>query len=201
MVQSIRPLMIIPERSLVLRKYVSFWVIILFIILTAGCTITHEFGPFMGKVVDAESGEPVKGAVVLIVFSIESSSLGGSVNSFADAIETLTDAQGEFKFTPKRINFFKMNASWDDDCQVSIFKPGYGAYPGHQQAYSSWKKKQSRLIPEDERKARAANGAYFGLVDTFIHAVKERIQRFIEDLGSVFLKTVQAADNYRKMAA
>jgi hypothetical protein len=63
MVQSIRPLMIIPERSLVLRKYVSFWVIILFIILTAGCTITHEFGPFMGKVVDAESGEPVKGAV------------------------------------------------------------------------------------------------------------------------------------------
>jgi hypothetical protein len=95
MVQSIRPLMIIPERSLVLRKYVSFWVIILFIILTAGCTITHEFGPFMGKVVDAESGEPVKGAVVLIVFSIESSSLGGSVNSFADAIETLTDAQGK----------------------------------------------------------------------------------------------------------
>jgi hypothetical protein len=150
MVQSIRPLMIIPERSLVLRKYVTFSVIILFIILNAGCTITHEFGPFMGKVVDAETGEPIEGAVVLIVFSIESSSLGGSVNSFADAIETLTDAQGEFKFTPKRINFFKMNASWDDDCQVSIFKPGYGAYPGHQQAYSSWKKKQSRLIPEDE---------------------------------------------------
>jgi hypothetical protein len=132
--------MIIPERSLVLRKYVTFSVIILFIILNAGCTITHEFGPFMGKVVDAETGEPIEGAVILIVFSIESSSLGGSVNSFADAIETLTDAQGEFKFTPKRINFFKMNASWDDDCQVSIFKPGYGAYPGHRQAYSSWKK-------------------------------------------------------------
>jgi hypothetical protein len=142
--------MIIPERSLVLRKYVTFSAIILFIILNAGCTITHEFGPFMGKVVDAETGEPIEGAVILIVFSLESSSLGGSVNSFADAIETLTDAQGEFKFTPKRINFFKMNASWDDNCQVSIFKPGYGAYPGHHQAYSSWNKKQSRLIPEDE---------------------------------------------------
>jgi hypothetical protein len=150
MVQSIRPLMIIPERSLALTKYVTFSVIILFIILNAGCTITHEFGPFMGKVVDAETGEPIEGAVILIVFSLESSSLGGSVNSFADAIETLTDAQGEFKFTPKRINFFKMNASWDDNCQVSIFKPGYGAYPGHHQAYSSWNKKQSRLIPEDE---------------------------------------------------
>jgi hypothetical protein len=56
-------------------------------------------------------------------------------------------------------------------------------------------------VRKARRKARAANGAYIGLVDTFIHAVKERIQRFIEDLGSVFLKTVQAADNYRKMAA
>lgn len=115
------------------------------------CTISHEFGPFMGKVVDAKTGEPIEGAVVLIVFTIESSSLGGSVNSFADAIETLTDAQGEFKFTPKRINHFKMNASWDDDCQVSIFKPGYGAYPGHRQAYSSWEEdEQAYVIPEDE---------------------------------------------------
>jgi hypothetical protein len=143
--------MIILERSLALTKYVTFSVIILFIILNAGCTITHEFGPFMGKVVDAGTGEPIEGAVILIVFSIESSSLGGSVNSFADAIETLTDAQGEFKFTPKRINFFKMNASWDDDYQVSIFKPGYGAYPGHRQAYSSWKKdEQSLVIPENK---------------------------------------------------
>jgi hypothetical protein len=51
------------------------------------------------------------------------------------------------------------------------------------------------------RKARAANGAYIAPVDASIHAVKERIQRFIKDIGSVFLKTVQAADNYRKMAA
>jgi hypothetical protein len=51
------------------------------------------------------------------------------------------------------------------------------------------------------RKAWAANGAYIGHVDTFIHAVKERIQRFIEDLGSVFLNPTQAADSYRNMAA
>jgi hypothetical protein len=118
MVQSVRPLMIILERSLALTKYVTFSVIILFIILNAGCTITHEFGPFMGKVVDAETGEPIEGAVVLIVFSIESSSLGGSVNSFADAIETLTDAQGEFKFTPKRDQFFQ------NECELGRRLPG-----------------------------------------------------------------------------
>ena len=57
------------------------------------------------------------------------------------------------------------------------------------------------FVRKARRKAQQANGAHIGLVDTFIHAVKERIQRFIEDLGPVFLKTLQAADNYRKMAA
>ncbi|BBO73022.1 lipoprotein [Desulfosarcina widdelii] len=134
-----------------MRNHVILILLISLSLVMGACTITHKFGPFMGKVVDAETGEPIEGAVILIVFTIESSSLGGSVNSFADAIETLTDAQGEFKFTPKRVNYFKMNASWDDDCQVSIFKPGYGAYPGHRQAYSSWKKdEQSLVIPENE---------------------------------------------------
>ena len=56
-------------------------------------------------------------------------------------------------------------------------------------------------VRKARRKARRANGAPIGLVDTFIHAFKERIHQFIEALGSVFLKTTQATDNYRKMAA
>ncbi|BBO67283.1 hypothetical protein DSCA_12130 [Desulfosarcina alkanivorans] len=56
-------------------------------------------------------------------------------------------------------------------------------------------------VRKARRKARAANGASIGFVDICIHAVKERIQRFIKDLGSVFLQTNQAADNYWKMAA
>lgn len=134
-----------------MRNYLILILLASFSLFMGACTITHEFGPFMGKVVDAETGEPIEGAVVLIVFTTESSSLGGSVNSFADAIETLTDARGEFKFRPKRVNHFKMNASWDDDYQVSIFKPGYGAYPGHRQAHSSWQKSEhSHVIPENK---------------------------------------------------
>jgi len=150
MVQSIRPLIIIFERSLVLRKYVTFSAIILFTILTAGCTITHEFGPFMGKVVDTDAGEPIEGAVVLIIFSVETGTLGGTVTRDVDAVETLTDAQGEFRFFPKRINFFKVMANWCDDHQILIFKPGYGAYPEHPKVYSSWKEKQSYFIPENK---------------------------------------------------
>lgn len=134
-----------------MKKYVILIVIVTLITMFfMECTITHKFGPFMGKVVDAEIEEPIEGAAILIVFSIETSSVGGNVYSFADAVETLTDAQGEFKFPPKRINLFKVMSSWSNDYQLSIFKPGYGAYPGHRYAYSSWKKKQSRLIPENE---------------------------------------------------
>lgn len=133
-----------------MKKIKIILVIMTFTAMVLGCTITHKFGPFMGKVVDADSGEPIEGVVVLIAFSIEISSVGGTVYSFADAVEMLTDAQGEFKFALKRVNLFKVMSSWSDDHQVSIFKPGYGAYPGHFQAYSSWKHKHSRIIPENE---------------------------------------------------
>ena len=120
------------------------------LMVTTGCTVTHEFGPFMGKVVDVETGEPIEGAVVLIGFHTKSGSVGGTVYRFADAIETLTDAKGEFRLPPKRVNLFRGMSIWDDDCQVSIFKPGFGAYPGHRQAQSSWEHKHARIIPENE---------------------------------------------------
>ena len=49
--------------------------------------------------------------------------------------------------------------------------------------------------------ARDANGAAIGLVDNLIHAVKERIQRYLEDFEPVFLKTTQAEDRYQNLAA
>jgi hypothetical protein len=140
----------IPERSPDLRIYFILVAIIFLSVLTVGCTITHNFGPFMGKVVDAKTGEPIEGAVVLIGFYTKSGSVGGWVGKFADAIETLTDAKGEFHFSSKRIYLLRSNAIWDDRYQITIFKPGYGAYPGNLQAYSSWKKKQSYFIPENK---------------------------------------------------
>jgi len=133
-----------------MQKYVIFTIIIFFMALTAGCTISHEFGPFMGKVVDAETGEPIEGAVVLIGFFIETGTFGGTAYRFADAVETLTDVQGEFAFDPKRVDLFKVMSSWSDDHTILIFKPVYGVYPGHRQAYSSWKYKQALIIPENE---------------------------------------------------
>jgi len=120
------------------------------ILFMEGCAITHKFGPFYGKVVDAEKEEPIEGAVVAVWFHTESTTLGGRVWQVADAVETVTNANGEFIIPPHRINLFRIMAWWDDECHVSVFKPGYGAYPGSLKAYSSWRDKGSPYIPEEE---------------------------------------------------
>jgi hypothetical protein len=116
-----------------------------------GCTITHEFGPFMGKVVDAETGDPIAGAAVLIGFYTKGDSVGGWVYRFADAVETLTDDKGEFHFSPKRLTLFRTMSIWDKRCRISIFKPGYGAYPNNSETFSVPILTPSRFIPENER--------------------------------------------------
>ncbi|BBO72190.1 hypothetical protein DSCA_61200 [Desulfosarcina alkanivorans] len=120
------------------------------ILMMSGCALPRTFGPYSGKVVDAENNAPIKGVAVAVWFSTKSPSMGGTVWKVADAVETLTDAKGEFTIPPHRIKLFKIMASWDDECQVSVFKPGYGAYPGNLKTYCSWKEKHPFFIPEEE---------------------------------------------------
>ena len=120
------------------------------VMVTSGCTITHKFGPFSGKVVEAESGKPIEGAVVLIAFYTEGFSVGGAVYRFADAVETLTDARGEFHFPPKRVTLYRSMSIWDNECNISIFKPGYGAYPNNPKTFSDAEYKRSHIIAENE---------------------------------------------------
>jgi hypothetical protein len=56
-------------------------------------------------------------------------------------------------------------------------------------------------VRKARRKAQEADGAHTGLIHILIHAVKERIKNYWEVLGTIFLRTTQAADSYRKMAA
>lgn len=102
------------------------------LVMLPGCAITHEYGPYTGKVVDKESGEPIAGAVVFIRFFTEFGfSPGGAVSDYADAEETLTDEKGEYYLPPFRITTFRIGDSWGKRGHAIIFKPGYGAYPGH----------------------------------------------------------------------
>ncbi|MEJ2697944.1 MAG: hypothetical protein P8013_15025 [Candidatus Sulfobium sp.] len=91
------------------------------LILASGCYPVHYDGPYKGKVVDAGTGAPIEGAVVLGVWYKEIPTAAGGVSSYYDAEETVTDRNGEFEIKGKGLriltNITPMN--------VLIFKAGY----------------------------------------------------------------------------
>jgi hypothetical protein len=119
--------------------------VILALAMLSGCAITNKYGPYMGKVVDKETNEPIDGAVVFMRFYTEGMY---SVSQFENAVEFLSDKNGEFKIPPQRIVTFKILSWWDERPSVIIFKPGYGAYPGHQD--SSISRKNWGASPDKE---------------------------------------------------
>jgi len=99
--------------------------------LLSGCTISHTYGPYLGKVVEKGTGVPIEGAVVFVQFYTGAGNIGGTSSVFADAVETLTDADGEFLIPPYSITSFRPLHGWNKNGYAIIFKPGYGAFPGH----------------------------------------------------------------------
>lgn len=84
-----------------------------------------EFGPFQGKIVDADTKEPIEGVMVLIEWR-ELHFFAGS--TFYDAQETLTDKNGEF-YIPG-ILVFNPWTRLGIEAGVIIYKSGYGTIDG-----------------------------------------------------------------------
>lgn len=128
------------------KKLIKYLSILIFIaLLLSGSAVTHEYGPYMGKVINKETGEPISGAAVLLVFYTEGIY---AVRSYAGAMETLTDTNGEFSFSEKRIFTLHPFNKWWPYCHVTIYKPGYGSFPEHKE--SGPKFSYSYSIPENE---------------------------------------------------
>ncbi len=84
---------------------------------------------FKGKVLDAETGEPIEGAVVVVVYT---KFLPGFTGAGGDTFpmkvkETLTDKKGEFYF-PSYTTLIQP-LSTEDKAEFIIYKPGYGSFP------------------------------------------------------------------------
>ena len=87
-----------------MKKTLIFFIsaVVLFINCTpsnAGWLIYHK-PEFKGKVIDAETKEPIEGAVVVVVYNKHSllSGPGGGYSSVIKVKEALTDQNGEFHF-------------------------------------------------------------------------------------------------------
>ncbi len=117
-------------------------------LIFAASAITHKYGPFSGRVVDVDTGEPIEGAVVLLCFDTKMYTPGGPVSYFADALEVLTDAKGEFFLPAHRITLFRFPHYWDTRWSALVFKPGYGSFPRHKRSYRT--NEGPGAIPENQ---------------------------------------------------
>ncbi len=87
----------------------------------SGCCPVQYDGDHAGRVVDAQTGEPIEEAVVLSTWDFISLSAAGALHSFYDAEETITDAQGNFTVPGRGFMFL----SCLDSMYATVFKTGY----------------------------------------------------------------------------
>jgi hypothetical protein len=82
---------------------------------------------FKGKVIDAETKEPIEGAVVVVTYSKSTVMVPESYTSIINVRETLTNKNGEF-YIPSYTTIIQPLSS-EDMAWFIIFKPGYGSFP------------------------------------------------------------------------
>jgi hypothetical protein len=84
---------------------------------------------FKGKVIDAETKDPIAGAVVVVVYNKTTLGLGaGTISSIINVKETLTDKDGMFRI-PSYTTLIQP-FSWASSATFIVFKPGYASVSG-----------------------------------------------------------------------
>lgn len=96
---------------------------VIVVLISSGCGIAavRYDGPYEGRVIDADTGQPIEGVVVLGDWSREHISPGGATHTFYDAKETITDKNGEFYIEGMGLEILSNVTPMD----VLIFKAGY----------------------------------------------------------------------------
>ena len=99
------------------------WLLFVFVV-TSGCRGgAEQWGPFRGRMVDAETGAPIAGAHVMVSWERDYPNPVHWTQGFYDAQETTTDSDGRFEI-PRRRRFFTVLVS---EPRFGAFAPGYFA--------------------------------------------------------------------------
>ncbi len=98
--------------------------LVLFAVVRLGSVVgaVEKWGPFRGQVVDRETGQPIPGAVVLVVWWRAEQTPIQTNQQFYDAKEAVTDAEGRFEIPRLALPFFTF---WIFDPNIDWFAPGY----------------------------------------------------------------------------
>ena len=166
--------------------------LLLFLFLSFTSTPSHALWwmvyhkpAFNGKVIDAETKEPIEGAVVVAIYKKYPiiSGPGGGSQSIMDIKEILTDAKGEFYFSSYTtvIQPFSIEGS----ATFIIFKPGYGSFP------------DGRIYPPKLMLSKVPYGNHdYGYSDmTFEEFFSDEVGRAKEVWGREFFKQMEKPIN------
>ena len=105
------------NRDVAMKKIV--FILFGFLILLSGCgPLIRYDGTYNGKIIDADTGDPISGVVVLGVWYRVYPGIAGSSSHFNDARETVTDENGEFSIPGKGLSILL-------EFNVLIFKAGH----------------------------------------------------------------------------
>ena len=154
------------------------WWILLAVLAAAGCRSgAGQWGPFRGRVVDAETGAPIAGAHFMVSWERDRPNPVHWTQSFYDAQEAVTDADGRFEI-PRERRFFTLLVG---EPRFSAFAPGYVAeseqvLSGSGQLYVDDTVLKMRLLTSLEERCRrrpGEPGAPRTEVPRFIEAVQQ----------------------------
>ncbi len=111
-----------------MRRRVGLGLVVLIAAL-AGCAghLLYPSGPFRGRVVDAETKQPLAGAAVVVVWYSEAPGLGHPTEDIHDAVEVVTDGNGEF-MVPYRTHVVLFGQV--DPPYIIVYYPGYKDFLG-----------------------------------------------------------------------
>jgi hypothetical protein len=149
-----------------IHRFVYLMITIICALFVSGCEGVlfplpyRSLAPFEGQVVDAETKEPIEGAVVLGLYYYETYTIAGSNSHLKDGQETLTDKNGEFKL-PRTRRWFVLNRGYPEGT-LEIFKPGYGTL---------WHKRANAV---DDNKSWPTPGKYIVYEIPKLKTIRER---------------------------
>ena len=96
-------------------------VFIFYVISLSSCYASRMDGPYEGRVIDAETRQPIEGVVILGTWHTVTITPGGGTHNFYDAQETVTDKNGDFRIKGLGLKVL----SNVEPMGALIFKAGY----------------------------------------------------------------------------
>jgi hypothetical protein len=107
--------------TFVFRQFQLFLLTAVFLVSTGCVSYGRVDGPYEGKVIDAQTGQPIEGAVVFGVWNKAHPGAGGASHTYYDSCEVLTDSNGTFSIQ----GLGMLLLSKIEEMNITIFKAGY----------------------------------------------------------------------------